>query len=92
MAKKQKINEWNNGCRFHEGEADLSIEGKRFKFIVCRTCGATGPYGKDEKEAIRRWYEDITTREIEDHINPRPRQEEGFPGHTGNPRMPGGER
>lgn len=89
---RRKKNKWDNGCRFHEGEAELSIQGKRLKFVVCLTCGATGPYGKNEAVAIRRWYEGITTKELEDHVNPRPTQGEGFQGHTGDSGVPGDER
>jgi hypothetical protein len=56
MTKKK----WENGCRFHAGAAELSIEGRGVKFVVCRTCGATGPYGNSENQSIRRWYDNIT--------------------------------
>jgi hypothetical protein len=93
MAKKQKINKWDNGCRFHEGEAELSIQGKRLKFIVCLTCGATGPYGENEAVAIRRWYEGVTTDELgQNHINPRPAQGKSVPSDTGDSGVPGDER
>jgi hypothetical protein len=76
MKKKNKNGKkWENGCRFHTGEAELSIEGRNVKFVVCRTCGATGPYGENDIEAIRRWYDNLTEDEIELHnVDPEPRR------------------
>lgn len=82
---KQTKNKWNNECRFHSGDSKLSVEGKRkgVKFVVCRTCGATGPYGNNEVEAIRRWYEGVSTDEIgQDNINSRPSHGESISSDT----------
>jgi len=93
MTKKHKtVNKWENGCRFHTGAAELSIEGKRIKFVVCRTCGATGPYGNNDIEAIRRWYDNLTEDELELYnVDPEPKRE-NVPVDKGDPGMSGGKR
>lgn len=64
---------FENGCIYHPGPADLSVEscidratGKRLHYVVCRTCGATGPYADNIALSVARWY---------DHINPKEEDE-----------------
>lgn len=84
---------WTNRCLFHGGEAELSVEGKRVKFIVCRTCGATGPYGNDTGEAIRRWYDGVSTDELrQDNLDTRPGQGDSVQGDTEGANGTGGCR
>ena len=44
-------------CVFCHSKSDLSIEGGRARFVVCRFCGATGPYAQDDELAAKRWAE-----------------------------------
>ncbi|MDD3380014.1 MAG: hypothetical protein PHD68_02200 [Rugosibacter sp.] len=52
-------------CPYHpETTAEsLSVEGRTCKFVVCRICGATGPFGFGISEAIRRWNNEEKTGE-----------------------------
>jgi hypothetical protein len=47
-----------NPCKYHPESGDITVEGNPYGyryFVVCRTCGATGPYSKNAQEAIERW-------------------------------------
>lgn len=63
----KKLSEFNAECPFHDGEARLSVESYLAwvdfhtthspikMYVVCRTCGATGPYSENAVEAVSRW-------------------------------------
>ena len=44
-------------CLFCESYKDLSVEGRKYRFIVCRNCGATGHYAQTDMLAQQVWNE-----------------------------------
>jgi hypothetical protein len=64
---------FENGCIYHSGPADLSVEscidratGKRLHYVVCRTCGATGPYEDNIAQSVIRWYNHLDINQKEE--------------------------
>lgn len=72
-------NLYEEACPFHDGNAELSVEGKEGQyFVVCRSCGATGPYAVTEVLAAIRWCNGKQTKKSDD--NPRSGKGEAIPG------------